>query len=158
MGNTREEQVREAMSKMKAIAMATHIARLPELMQLELSMAQFRTMMILGKWNTMTIGHLAQELGVGQSTAGHLVDKLVRAGYAQRTEDAEDRRRTVVQLTSPGQDLHTRFTDNSEVLRECLLELSDEDLDALSQGLSALCNLTCKKQGLKAPPSQEDQS
>ena len=158
MGNTREKQVHEAMSKMKAITMAMHIARLPELMPIDLSMAQFRTMMVLGKWSTMTIGHLAQELGVGQSTAGHLVDKLVKAGYAQRTEDTEDRRRTVVQLTSPGQELHARFIGHSEIIRECLLELSDEDLDALSQGVSALCNLVCEKQGLKASPSQEDQS
>lgn len=155
MESTREEQVRFVLSRFKTLGSVVQASRMPELMQLDLSMAQFRTLMILGSGGPKTIGQIAHELKIGQSTAGHLVDRLVKAGYACRAEDAEDRRRTVVQTTSAGQAFYEHFASGSETIARYLSELADDDLKALYQGLDALYRMVCAKQGLSAPPSPE---
>jgi DNA-binding MarR family transcriptional regulator len=94
----------------------------------------------------MVIGHLAHRLGIGVSTGGHLVDKLVQAGLVERTEDSEDRRRTLAQLTPAGEELCAHLFDNmGRQMPSLIREMSEEDQAALLQGLRALVHVIEKK-------------
>src|SRR5262245_57090631 len=108
-------------------------------MDLDLSMAQLKTLMTLYNCGALPIGQIAESLGVGQPTASHLVDRLVQTRLVTRTEDPLDRRRTLAQLSSSGEELidrinHIRFG----TLRRWLTQLDDAALAALYQGSCAV--------------------
>ncbi len=145
MAMTREEREKDTMSITKAFIHALKEDNWPFLAQLDISMAQVRTLHLLAEEGPLVIGQVAQKLGIGQSTAGHLVDRLVKASLAQRTEDPEDRRRTVAHLTETGWELFNRFRVNGEQMSAQLKELSDDDLNALHQGLKALQQVAKKR-------------
>jgi DNA-binding MarR family transcriptional regulator len=78
-------------------------------------------------------------LGIGESAASSLVEQLVRAGYARRTEDPADRRRAVVTVTERGASLLGELRHGKRVaLREWLEKLSEDDRAMLGRALSAL--------------------
>jgi DNA-binding MarR family transcriptional regulator len=110
----------------------------PILKNIDLTLAQLRTLAILAEEGPLVIGRIAQCLGIGLSTGGHLVDRLVQAGLAERAEDAEDRRRTVARLTPAGEDVYTQLRIGPQRMQALLREMNDDDLKALLQGLSAV--------------------
>ncbi|HEU4792788.1 MAG TPA: MarR family transcriptional regulator [Nitrolancea sp.] len=135
---THDELVEKIMELFKGVALARQgIA--PVWLEVDLSMAQVRTLMVLSCEGRSTVGKLADRLSVSLPTASHLVDRLVHADLAERAEDPSDRRRMLVRLTQQGEDLAGRLRQgNQEPFRLCLTQLSDEDLAALCQGLQAL--------------------
>jgi DNA-binding MarR family transcriptional regulator len=110
-------------------------------MEIDLTIAQLRTLLVLAEEGPLVIGQIAQRLGIGLSTGGHLVDRLVQANLAERTEDAEDRRRTLARLTPKGEDLYARLLNHSLQMQSLIQKLDDADLAALLQGLQALNRL-----------------
>jgi DNA-binding MarR family transcriptional regulator len=113
------------------------------LMEIDLSMAQLRTLFVMAKEEQATIGQVAEQLGIGIPTASHLVEKLVQAALAERAEDPTDRRRTLVRLTASGQTLARRLGHSrEEQFRSLLFQLTHEELKAIIVGLGALLRLT----------------
>ena len=85
------------------------------------------------------MNRIAEYLGVGQPTASHLVDKLVRQGFADRSESPIDRRVTLVRLTSQGEDLVRRlYQGGEEQYRAWVRTLNGEERKNLLSGLLAL--------------------
>lgn len=126
------------MQAQKQIAQAMHASSEGSWFQLDLTMSQFKGLMHLAEM-PMTIGQLAGALGVGKPAASILVDRLVQLDLVERTEDPLDRRRTIARLTGQGDDIVTRLRQGSrDRLRGWMAQLSDDDLAALVQGLSAL--------------------
>jgi len=108
-------------------------------MELDVSMAQLKTLMALYNCGALAIGQIAEMLGIGQPTASHLVDRLVQTGLVSRTEDPLDRRRTLAQLSPSGEELAERIHRiRFEALRRWLAQLDDASLAALHQGWQAL--------------------
>ena len=114
-------------------------------MQIDLTLPQLRTLLVLAEEGPLVIGQIAQRLGIGLSTGGHLVDRLVQAGLAERTEDVEDRRRTLARLTPKGEELLTRLLSGMQQLQIWLHELDQGDLAAFLQGLKAINRLVNAK-------------
>src|SRR5260370_27270610 len=110
-------------------------------MEIDLTIAQLRTLLVLAEEGPLVIGQIAQRLGIGLSTGGHLVDRLVQANLAERTEDAEDRRRTLARLTPKGEDLYARLLNHSLQMQSFIQKLHNADLTALLQGLQPLNRL-----------------
>src|SRR5437764_2437059 len=110
----------------------------PVWMSIDLTVPQFRTLMVLAEEGPLVIGQIAQRLGIGLSTGGHLVDRLVQAGLAERAEDTEDRRRTVARLTSKGEDLYARLLNRTQHMQTLIQKMREDELTALLQGLRAL--------------------
>src|SRR5579871_582718 len=77
----------------------------PKWANLDVSMAQIKTLITLSDVRTATIGEIAAKLGIGLPTASHLVEKLVQLGLVERAEDPEDRRRAIARLTAKGDEL-----------------------------------------------------
>jgi DNA-binding MarR family transcriptional regulator len=108
-------------------------------MNLDLSMAQLKTLLMLHTSGAIPIGQIAETLGVGQPTASHLVDRLVQAQLVVRAEDPLDRRRTLAQLSPAGQELAERLQQvRAEPLRRWLTQLDDATLAMLLEGTQAL--------------------
>lgn len=56
----------------------------------------------LDEIESLTLGELAEHLGVTPSTTSIAIDRLARRGYVSRTPDAVDRRRVHLRLTAAG--------------------------------------------------------
>lgn len=141
MAQAREELEHEVVSHYRKLAQALKASSGTAWMEIDLTIAQLRTLLILAEEGPLIIGHIAQRMGIGLSTGGHLVDRLVQAGLAERTEDTGDRRRTLAQLTPKGEDLYARLLNHSLLIQSLIHKLNDEDLEAFLQGLKALNRL-----------------
>jgi MarR family transcriptional regulator, organic hydroperoxide resistance regulator len=109
---------------------------------LELTLAQVKVLFTLAIEDHVAIGKIAENLGIGQPTASHLVDRLVQAGLAERVENPSDRRYTLAQLTIAGRELTQRLRQGRlERIQSWLSQLNQEDLDALYQGLKAILHV-----------------
>lgn len=112
-------------------------------LHLDLTAAQMKTLAVLSGDEPMTIGRVADLLGITLPTASHLVDKLVRAGFAERSDDPLDRRRAVVRPSEQGAALMRSLREFSQsYLLACLAHMSDADIAALMQGMTALADAT----------------
>ena len=111
-------------------------------MELDLSMAQLKTLMTLYTGGAAPIGQIAESLGIGQPTASHLVDRLVQTQLVLRAEDPHDRRRTLAQLSPGGEELAERINQvRFGTLRRWLAQLDDATLAAFLQGSCALADV-----------------
>lgn len=138
MDQTRETLEREVLEQYRELARALKATAEPGWLELDLTLAQLRTLLVLAEEGPLIIGQIAQRLGVGLSTGGHLVDRLVQAGLAERAEDAGDRRRTVARLTPKGEDLYARLLNRTRHMQSLLQRMREDELAALLQGVQAL--------------------
>jgi MarR family transcriptional regulator, organic hydroperoxide resistance regulator len=144
---TREELEHEVVAQFRALQNALKATSGTVWMEIDLTIAQLRTLLVLAEEGPLVIGHIAQRLGIGLSTGGHLVDRLVQAGLAERTEDVEDRRRTLARLTPKGEDLYARLLNHPLQMQSLIQKLNDSDMAALLQGLRALTRLVDGESG-----------
>lgn len=122
-------------------------------LRLDLTMAQFKALYALHQHGAMAIGHLAELLDVGLSAASILVEKLVQHSMVERREDPADRRRSVVRLTTGGEQLITQVREGShQLFREWCARLNSTHLKALAQGLDALAQVALAQSQLRAKP------
>ena len=141
MIQTREELEREVVTHYRTLVHALKASSGTVWMEIDLTIAQLRTLLVLAEEGPLVIGQIAQRMGIGLSTGGHLVDRLVQAGLAERTEDAEDRRRTLARLTPKGEDLYARLLNPPLQMQTLIQKLESQDLAAFLQGLKALNRL-----------------
>jgi DNA-binding MarR family transcriptional regulator len=105
---------------------------------IDLTLSQVKVMFTLAQSGGAIVSEIAGLLGIGNAGASLLVDRLVRLGFAERTEDPVDRRRTVVRLSPEGADLVRELSHGGRArLHRVLAALSPEDLAALVQGVAA---------------------
>ncbi|TMD27353.1 MAG: MarR family transcriptional regulator [Chloroflexi bacterium] len=129
MIQTREELEREVMAQYRTLGRTLKASSGTVWMDIDITIAQLRTLLVLAEEGPLVIGQIAQRLGVGLSTGGHLVDRLVQAGLAERAEDAEDRR------------LYARLLNHPLQIQMLIQRLDKDDLAALLQGLQAINRL-----------------
>ncbi len=138
MYQVREELERETIEQYRVMMRRFKASAIGGWMEIELTLPQLRTLLILAEEGPLVIGQIAQRLGVGLSTGGHLVDRLVQAGLAERAEDAGDRRRTLARLTPAGEELYARLLNRVQHIHSLIQKLDEDDLAALLQGLRAM--------------------
>ncbi|MGH2347499.1 MAG: MarR family winged helix-turn-helix transcriptional regulator [Chloroflexota bacterium] len=108
-------------------------------MGLDISMPQFKAMLLLWYMQRARVGVLAEQLGVHVSNMTGILDRLVEAEFVGREEDAADRRLVVCRLTAKGEATLAKLYGNRMVhLRTRLDRLSDEELQGLRSGLEVL--------------------
>jgi DNA-binding MarR family transcriptional regulator len=139
MPDDRMTVIREIAEAYRQIFRSLHELTTPVWMELDLSMAQLKTLFVLCNDGAVPIGSVAEKLGVGLPTASHLIDRLVQAQLAVRTEDPDDRRRTLACLSPQGEELSERLRQSGwGQLQQRLARLDDATLAALHHGLCAL--------------------
>lgn len=114
----------------------------PTWMNLDLPMGQLKALAMVSYRGPLPIGRLGSILGIGKPAATLLVDALVRRELVARSEDSDDRRRTLVQLSARGRtlmdELHLGRECSENRFLEWLEQLQEGDLSALARGLRAL--------------------
>ena len=108
-------------------------------LMLELTFAQSRALFMLAARKELTVSQLAKLLKVGNPTASILVQQLVERGLVTRTEAVSDRRHTIIRLSPKGEEIGAGRRKNREKQwQRWLSHLSDDELNALARGLSAI--------------------
>lgn len=131
-------------------------ATMPEWLDLELTTAQLKTLLVLNSGSPMTIGQVREQLDVTLPTASHLVDKLVRMGLVERHEDPQDRRRIVASITDAGRERVRRLRRGSgEIFRTWFEQLDDEDLRACLPVMRKLLSIAQRSVPTSGSPSHE---
>jgi DNA-binding MarR family transcriptional regulator len=75
-----------------------------------ITLAQFRTLVVVRAHGATRLNRLAARLHVSPSTALRSVDRLVAAGLVDRRENVVDRREVVIELTDAGRHLVDEVT------------------------------------------------
>ena len=106
---------------------------------LEVTMSQAKCLYVVAFRPGIGMSALAEQLGVGLSSASGLVDRLVEHGYLQRHEDSSDRRQQQVLITPSGAAVVERTRElNAGLLRRLLSGLTIDQLTSLREGMAAL--------------------
>ena len=129
----------EAVQAYLELGDAVRLASLPGWITADLTTSQVKAVILLGHHGPLSVGKLAELLGVGNPAASIIVQQLVEQELAERTEDTSDRRRTLVSLTEKGSQLMSGQREQREgKVRRWLSQLNDDELAALRRGLAAL--------------------
>jgi DNA-binding MarR family transcriptional regulator len=126
-------------------------------LMLELTFAQARALFMLAARKELTVSQLAKLLDVGKPTASILVQQLVERELVTRTEQATDRRHTIIRLSPKGEEIGAgRRRERGRQWQRWLSQLSDDELSALAHGLTAI--VTVVKKELEDEMQQKTQS
>ena len=88
----------------------------------EVTLAQYRSMVVLMECRSTTVAKLAEAVGVAPPTATRMCDRLVKRGLISRQPAADDRREITLALTPKGNELISRVTDERRMAITKLLE------------------------------------
>jgi DNA-binding MarR family transcriptional regulator len=141
--STIETSFHEVLAAQKVLLRELARITMPHWMHLDLSMGQVRTLAALASHQPMNVSALAEKLGVSKPSASILVDQLVQRELAERTEDPDDRRRTLLALSSAGNDLvaELRQLAPPDRMIRWLEAMDPDDLAALKRGTQALADV-----------------
>ena len=138
MAETHDALEERVVARYRALVRALKGATIVDWAELDLTLAQIKVLFTLADEEATTIGQVAEILGIGQSTASHLVERLVQVGLAARVEDPADRRRAVPKLTLRGEDLVDRLLGGGGALPAALPLIAAADLAAIERSLAIL--------------------
>ena len=112
-----------------------------EVLELDLTMPQMKTVLLLFLNGPMRMSVLASELGISLATATGVVDRLVERDIVLRESEPDDRRVVLCCLTDKGHEMTAGLWSSARARARELLQATDppqlklimEALDALSQ-------------------------
>ena len=129
----------EIISEFEALMRYVASSHAIELLEVDVTMSQAKVLYMVSASPGMNMSMVATRLQVGLSAASGLVDRLVEHGYLTRHEDADDRRQHLLALSPQGTLVIERVRElNSRHLERLIAGLSDEEAQALRQGIAAL--------------------
>jgi DNA-binding MarR family transcriptional regulator len=137
--HARSSLIDEVVGDMAAVYASLQELKVPTWVRLDLTMAQFRALVVVNHRRGITVGELGCQLTIGQSAASLLADHLVRRGLVERTEDPADRRRALLGCSPAGEALLAELRQVSQKnLKEWLGLLNDDELEGVARGLRVL--------------------
>jgi DNA-binding MarR family transcriptional regulator len=105
----------------------------------DLTFGQLRLLFVLGQSEPVSIGQLADTLGVTDATASEIVDRVERRGLAVRSHRADDRRVVDCRLSDEGARLLAEIQGaRQESIRRVLAVLSADELSDLDRLLRTM--------------------
>jgi DNA-binding MarR family transcriptional regulator len=105
----------------------------------EVTLPQFRALVLLDAHGAMTVADLAAELGVAPSTASRMCDRLVTKKLVRRALDRSNRRRVRLTLHEEGRQLIAASTRRrKEQIGRLLAAIPDSDQAELAAALRVL--------------------
>jgi DNA-binding MarR family transcriptional regulator len=85
-----------------------------------------------------TLNDVAKVIGRGAPAVSRSVDALVRAGFVERTQDPNNRRRLALRLTQSGRDQLGKRMPSGPALKSKLERLAHSELRALERAIEIL--------------------
>ncbi len=137
--SARSNVTRDTVDTYLSLVDAIRLATLPGWITADLTISQVKAVFLLAHHAALSVGELAAMLDIGNPAASILVQQLVEQALVERTQDHQDRRRTLVSLTAQGTKLISGRHEQREArLYEWLEHMPEDDLLALLRGLKAL--------------------
>lgn len=113
----------------------------------------------LDEVQSLTLGDLAEHLGVTPSTTSIAIDRLAKRGYVSRTPDVVDRRRVHLRLTPAGARVCAAHSVLDPDLVDAMIgTLSEEDRARALDGLALLARAAVASSGARRRERPADQS
>ncbi len=104
-----------------------------------LSMPQISILMQLHHKGICGMSQISEQFEISNAAASQLAEKLVQGGYIERTEDPNDRRAKVIQLTAQGEALIKKgAAERHRWLDELIKTLSASEKEKVNQALMIL--------------------
>jgi DNA-binding MarR family transcriptional regulator len=104
-----------------------------------LSMPQFSILMQLHHRGGCALSQISERFDISNAAASQLVEKLVQAGYLERTEDLSDRRVKMLSLTEKGHSfVEQGIQERHRWLDKLVSNLTTEEKAKVSEALSIL--------------------
>ncbi|MEM9350596.1 MAG: MarR family winged helix-turn-helix transcriptional regulator [Pseudomonadota bacterium] len=106
-----------------------------------IAMSVLRTIFAIDALNSTktSVSDVAAELEVDASTASRLVESAVSNGYAERTPNAVDRRKSVLKLTTKGRNMLVSARAGREhLLAEVTANWDSDDIETLAALLNRI--------------------
>jgi DNA-binding MarR family transcriptional regulator len=125
--------------------------------QFELTIPEWRVMAILGleeatSRETMCANTVAQRTAMDKVQVSRAVSRMLEAGLIDRATDPEDRRRSVLQLTTKGHEVYEKLVPAALHYEEQLLAaLSESQLAALDDLLDTLTKAARELESKRGP-------
>jgi DNA-binding MarR family transcriptional regulator len=149
--------VRDVVELLRDLLHALLAASVPTWIDLQLTLPQLRTLFIIAHHHASSVAQIAKYLGIGEPTASHLIDKLVQAGLADRSEDPADRRRAIIRLSPGGEELIDNLLGWEGSLGGWLDQVPAEDLIPFRRGLGAvIAEVNARTSSAGQAPAGED--
>ncbi|WOF22817.1 MarR family winged helix-turn-helix transcriptional regulator [Microbacterium betulae] len=106
------------------------------------SVARLRLLEVLASASSpLSVGELAERLGVDQPRASRLVQAVVETGHARREADPDDARRTLIALTDEGRALSARTHGaRAEAVEQALAGFTPDEAEQLAVLLGRLAD------------------
>jgi DNA-binding MarR family transcriptional regulator len=138
-GDERARLVEAILNRNHSMRRFLHCGLHQDWLQVDVTMPQLKVLLILYGTDHLSMGELADALGVGVSTLTGIVDRLVDHGLVLREEDPHDRRVVVGRLTPRGVDLVDRLIiATRDRITTVLAELSLDDLRLIASAFDVL--------------------
>lgn len=103
----------------------------------EVSLPQFRVLVVLRSRAAVRASDLADIMGANRSTFSRFTDRLVDLGYVRRQPQPEDRREVLIELTERGRALVDDVVDlRHRELAAILGRLSERERRTVREGLA----------------------
>jgi DNA-binding MarR family transcriptional regulator len=96
---SRQRLVQTVIALVRARADQTHQVDLLAAARFSLNSTDARALEIVSRMGPLTANSLARALGMTTGGVTTVIDRLERAGYARRRDDASDRRRVLIEAT-----------------------------------------------------------
>ena len=138
--NYKEELTDRFMEAVGYLNRQLHSYGLDEWENLNMTVPQIRSMVLLERAGPLRMGSIASCLGRALSATTTVVDRLVEKGLVERAWDPSDRRVVICRLTDEGKQSMERFWHVRRERLQVLVDFLDvERLEVLVQGLEVAC-------------------
>jgi DNA-binding MarR family transcriptional regulator len=108
----------------------------------QVTLPQFRVLVVLCASGPMRSGELAERLGIHQSTFTRTADRLVAQGWIDRQISSESRREVIIDLTQSGRRLVVKVvTARRREIERMLSSASPEQRAAIRAGFAAFAEV-----------------
>jgi DNA-binding MarR family transcriptional regulator len=102
----------------------------------EVSMPQFRILVVLTSAGPMRIGTLADRMNALPSTFTRAINRMVDGGWVERAASPDSRREVLIRVTPKGRAVVDEVTERRRAeLSRILLKLTPEEQAAVQRGL-----------------------
>lgn len=91
------------------------------------SISQLKVLMILSHEESFKMKDITEELGIANSSATELIDKLIKEELVERFRKADDRRVVRVKLTEKGRTFIDEMKELKKKVWRSMIEKSDEE-------------------------------
>ena len=138
-GSEPTTQIEQTAVLTQTVLIAARIGGAEEWANAHLTVSQLRALLLLQQSSPLKVNELADQLGVHITSAGQLLDRLVRRGLVSRSDDPEDRRVVYSRISPEGTETLMRLYGSDKVL-DALRRLDADSLSALHKGMQALAD------------------